>query len=85
MRENLIKGWKNKKDQCPSYDISFNIGSKLIKMKKLYLILLIVAILIVLFFMIFRVGLDWQGEDSWIKDKKGGLNMAPPLQLQIMF
>lgn len=36
-------------------------------MKKLNLILIIVGVVIIIFFMIFRLG----GEDSWIKDSQG--------------
>lgn len=36
-------------------------------MKKKYLILVIVLVLVVLFLAVFRLG----GEDSWIKDKRG--------------
>jgi hypothetical protein len=36
-------------------------------MKKIFLILIVVAVLAAIFFIIFRIG----GEDSWIKDSRG--------------
>lgn len=36
-------------------------------MKKSYWILIIIAVLVIILFMVFRVG----GEDSWIKDSRG--------------
>ncbi|MFA4953260.1 MAG: hypothetical protein WC584_03485 [Candidatus Pacearchaeota archaeon] len=39
-------------------------------MKKRFLVL-IALVFLILFFVIFRVGFDLQGEDSWIKDSRG--------------